>query len=145
MCKDLGSDFVLKPEINMSDEFEREILINQEKECFGFYLTNHPVSFYKNKIKSINLIDINKYFNKNITCVVMIDKIKEITTKKGEKMAFLSCSDEEASCDITIFPNLYKELLNLSKSDIIKVDGRVERRSNYNIIANSIINVKEIK
>ena len=145
LCKDLGSDFVLKPEINMSDEFEREILINQEKECFGFYLTNHPVSFYKNKIKSINLIDINKYFNKNITCVVMIDKIKEITTKKGEKMAFLSCSDEEASCDITIFPNLYKELLNLSKSDIIKVDGRVERRSNYNIIANSIINVKEIK
>ena len=145
LCKDLGSDFVLKPEVNISDEFERETLIKQEKECFGFYLTNHPVSFYKNKIKSINLIDINKYFNKNITCVVMIDKIKEITTKKGEKMAFLSCSDEEASCDITIFPNLYKELLNISKSDIIKVEGRVERRSNYNIIANSIINVKEIE
>ncbi len=145
LCKELGNDFVLKPEINISNEFEREVLINQEKECFGFYLTNHPVSFYKNKIKSINLIDINKYFNKNITCVVMIDKIKEITTKKGEKMAFLSCSDEEASCDITVFPDLYKELLNLSKSDIIKVDGRVERRSNYNIIANSIINVKEKK
>ena len=145
LCKDLGSDFVLKPEVNISDEFERETLIKQEKECFGFYLTNHPVSFYKNKIKSINLIDINRYFNKNITCVVMIDKIKEITTKKGEKMAFLSCSDEEASCDITIFPNLYKELLNISKSDIIKVEGRVERRSDYNIIANSIINVKEIE
>ena len=74
----------------------------------------------------------------------MIDKIKEIITKNNEKMAFLSCSDEEMSIDVIIFPKVYENLSNLKKSDIIKVDGHIERRDNYNIVANAITNVKEI-
>ena len=145
LCQELGKDFVLKPEINQEDEFAREELINNEKECFGFYLSNHPVSFYKNQFNAINLVDLEKYYNKRVTCVVMIDKIKEIITKKGEKMSFLTCSDEEENVDVTVFPNLHDKVLELSKNDIVKIDGRVERRNNYSIIANNIVNVKELK
>ena len=143
LCIKLGKEFVLKPEITDYEEFSKDILINNEKEVFGFYLTNHPVTYYKNKIKSINLIDIKKYFNKNIVAVVMIDYIREIITKKGDKMAFLDCSDEEGEIDVTVFPNLYQTLSNLKKSDIIIVEGRVERRSDYGIIATSIKIAKE--
>ena len=35
-------------------------------------------------------------------------------------------------------------ITNCKKGDIIKVDGKVERRDNYNIVASNIVNVKEI-
>ena len=145
LVKDLGVDNLTKPEIINSIEFTKEELINSEKEYFGFYISNHPVVYYRSKINNtITLSNVKNYFNKNISVIVMIDKIKEILTKNNEKMAFLTCSDEEMSIDVIIFPKVYENLSNLKKSDIIKIDGRVERRSGYSIIANSINNVKEI-
>ena len=119
-------------------------LINNEKESFGFYLSNHPTILYKERYHNIiNLIDIKKYFNKNISIIVMIDKIKEIKTKKGDVMAFINGSDEETDISIIVFPNVYKDLSNIKKGDIIKIDGKVERKDTYNVIANKIEKVKE--
>ena len=145
LVKDLGNDNVLKPEIINFDEFTKEELISFEKECFGFYLSNHPVVYYRDKISNtVKLTDIKKYFNKNITCIMMVDRIKEIMTKDNLKMAFLDGSDEETKVDVIIFPKVYETIEELKKSDIIKVEGRVERKKDYNIIASSITNVKEI-
>ena len=43
-----------------------------------------------------------------------------------------------------IFPKLYESITNLKKGDIIKIDGKVERRKDYSIIASEIINIREI-
>ena len=144
LVKDLGKENVLEPEIITSEEFTKEELITFEKECFGFYLSNHPVVYYRNKIKnSVKLIDIKKYFNKNITCILLIDRIKEVMTKDNLPMAFVSCSDEECSVDVILFPKVYETISNLKKGDIIKVEGRIERKKDYNIIASNISNIKE--
>ena len=145
LVKDLGEENVLKPEINMQDEYSKEELISIEKECFGFYLSNHPVTYYREQINNtVSLENIKKYFNKNITCILLVDKVKEITTKNNEKMAFYTCSDEELIIDVIAFPKVYDMITNCKKGDIIKVDGKVERRDNYNIVASNIVNVKEI-
>ncbi len=145
LVKDLGSNNVLEPEIINYPEFTKEELIGFEKECFGFYLSNHPVVYYRSKIKNaIKLVDIKNYFNKNITCVVLVDRIKETKTKDGSSMAFLLGSDEEATVDIIVFPKVYETIEELKKGGIIKVDGKVERKKNYNIIASTITLVKEI-
>ncbi len=145
LVKDLGEENVLKPEIIISDEFTKEELIAYEKECFGFYLSNHPVVYYRNKLtNTIKLVDIKKYFNKNITTVLLIDRIKEVTTKDNLPMAFLSCSDEESTVDVILFPKVYETIEGLKKGDIIKVEGRVERKKDFNIIASQITNIKEI-
>ena len=143
LVKKLGYDFVLKPDIVKSDEYDKEILINSEKDLFGFYLSNHPVNIYKNNVKnSVNLGDISKYYNKFITCVGMVDRIREVTTKNGEIMAFISVSDESTSCSITAFPLIYHDI-KLKKGDIIIIEGKVERRNDFEIIAKKIVNVKE--
>lgn len=145
LVKDLGKENVLKPEIMVVDEYTKEEIIRNEKECFGFYLSNHPVIYYREKIgKTVSLVNIKNYFNKNIVCVLLIDRIKEITTKSGEKMAFYTCSDEEMSIDVIIFPKVYEKVTNCKKGDIIKVEGSVERRDDYHIIASKITNIKEI-
>jgi DNA polymerase-3 subunit alpha len=145
LVHDLGNDFVLKPEINIIDEYPKEELIQKEKELFGFYLSSHPVTYYRSKLNDvISLENIQKYFNKYIKIVLLIDRIKEITTKNGDKMAFYSCSDEEKSIDVIVFPKVYNNLSNIKKGDIIIIDGKIERKSDYQIIANNIVKVEEL-
>ena len=145
LTKDLDPNFVLKPEIINLDEFTRDILIANEKNTFGFYLTNHPVSFYKTKYQNIiNLSDASKYFNKNISCIIIVDRIKEIVTKKNEVMAFITGSDEETSFDFVLFPKVYTSCDNLTKGAIIKVNGKIERRNDYQMIVSSIERVNRI-
>ena len=139
LCNDLGYDYVLKPEIGQEDEFDRMVLINKEKELYGFYLTNHPIRFYKDKYDNIiDLCDVPKYFNKTIDTLVMIDKISIIKTKDKEEMAFITASDEIDTMEYVLFPKVYNDYNDLKKNDIIKVNGKVERRNNYQIIVNSI-------
>ncbi len=139
LCRDLGYDYVLKPEIEDIDEFDRISLINKEKELYGFYLTNHPISFYKDKYDNIvDLCDVPKYFNKVVDTLVMIDKISVIKTKDKEEMAFITASDEMDTMEYVLFPKVYVNHTNLSKNDIVKINGKVERRNNYQIIVNDI-------
>ena len=115
------------------------VLINKEKELYGFYLTNHPISFYKDKYDNItDICDVPKYFNKTIDTLVMIDKISSIKTKDKEEMAFITASDEIDTMEYVLFPKVYSEYKDLKKNDIIKVNGKVERRNNYQIIVNNI-------
>ena len=139
LTKYLEPSYVLKPVLNEMEEFSKDVLIANEKNSFGFYLTNHPVSIYKTKYNNIiNLVDASKYFNKNVSCIIMIDKIKEIVTKKNEVMAFVTGSDEEASFDFVFFPKVYSSCSTLKKGDIIKVNGKIERRNDFQMIVSSV-------
>ena len=53
-------------------------------------------------------------------------------------MAFLSCSDEESSIDVILFPKEYSSLANIEKGNIILINGKVERRKSFQIVANKI-------
>ena len=129
--------------MEVKDEFNNIDLINKEKEIYGFYLTNHPVRYYKDHDKNIiDLIDIKKYFNKTVDCIVMVDKITKIKTKNGEDMAFITASDEESSIEFVMFPNVYSEDLDINRNDIVKINGKVERKNDYQIIVNNCIKLK---
>ena len=145
LIKDLDEEFALKPEIIEYDEYEDKIIMEHELELFGMYLTNHPVTNLKNKYSNIiNLIDIPVYFDKQVNVIAYVDSIKEITTKKNEKMAFIIGSDEGATVDITIFPKLFETVNNIKKGDIIMVKGKVEKRfDKYQVISEKIVNIKK--
>ncbi|MBP5684130.1 MAG: DNA polymerase III subunit alpha [Bacilli bacterium] len=143
LCVSLGPDYVLKPEMEIKEEFDNMELINKEKDCFGFYLTNHPVRFYKDQDNNIiDLIDIKKYFNKTVDTIIMIDKITKIKTKNGDDMAFITGSDEEGSLEFVVFPKAYQDIENINRNDIVKINGKVERKNDYQIIVNSCIKLK---
>ena len=140
LVSNLDKEFVLKPDLEGSVEYTKEELIAMEKELFGFYLSNHPVSSYKARLKNIVSLDlVPDNFNKVIECVVLIDKVKSISTKKGDKMMFISGSDEFMQRDFTIFPKVFKDNSDLKVGDIVKIEGRVERRyALYQIVVNKI-------
>jgi len=139
LTKELEEEFVLKPEIVVEEEFEKEILLAKEKELFGLYLTHHPVTEYKAKENNqISLEAIATFFNQKITILVLVEKVKKVMTKKQEEMAFVSVSDESDTLEVIVFPKLLREK-PLRVGNIIKVYGRIEKRyDSYQILADTI-------
>ena len=119
--------------------YEDKFIMEKELSLFGLYLSNHPVTDIKNKYNNItSLMYIESYFDKTIDIIVYVDRIKEINTKKGEKMAFIVGSDELSTIDITLFPKIYSNI-NIKVGDIILVRGKVEKRfDKYQIIISEI-------
>lgn len=139
LTKDLDTSLVIKPEIEVTEEFTKETLMANEKKLFGFYLSEYPTTIYKEQYNTIELKDISKYFNKTIDTIALIDKVKIIETKKQEKMAFLYGSDPSGIMDYTMFPDVYSNNMNIERGDVTLIRGRVEKRlDKYQIIVQKI-------
>lgn len=140
LIKDLNEEFVLKPEIVNYDEYEEKFIMEKELELFGLYLSNHPITKYKSKYFNIvPLSNISSFFDKKVNTLVYVDNIKEINTKKGDKMAFITGSDEITSIDVILFPNIYKLNFDISKGDILYINAKVERRfDKYQLVCDNV-------
>lgn len=137
LVKDLDESLINVPEMEITSEYDNSELIKQEYEVFGFYLSYHPVqSKRKNNINSTLL---KNYFNKIIDIYLLIDNIRVIKTKKGDKMAFITSSDEYGEVDMVMFPKIYERFYNLSRGEVVLVTAKVEKRINeYQLIVNNI-------
>jgi len=138
LCKDLDESLVEKPQIIYETEYTESEILKMEYDLYGFYIKNHPVTKYKRDNICL-LKDVTKYFDKIINVLCMIDSLKETSTKKKEKMAFIRASDDTSKVTIVVFPLVYQTAFGIKKGDIIKVTGRVERRlSDYQLVANKV-------
>ena len=140
LIKDMDPIYDLKPEIQETTEFDKKALMNYELELFGIYLSNHPITEVKMKYpNTISISNIDEYFDKFISIIVNVDRVKEVITKKNDKMLFITGSDELKIIDIIVFPKIYQKYNNINKDDIILVKGKVEKRfDEYQIIASTI-------
>jgi len=138
LAKDGGMIEIEEPYIVEEDDFSKSELISLEYDTYGLYLTSHPTLVYKNN-SDVDLIDISKYFDRRVSAVVFVEKMKEVVTKNNDTMVFVTGSDNTGSISITLFPNIYKENRDINKGDIIRVHGRVEKRfDKYQLVANKI-------
>lgn len=134
---DLFDDDKFLPILDYKDEYDSKYLMEKEFELFGFYLSNHPVTSYKKKYNTINLSNISNYFDKVIDLVVYVDRIREVDTKKGDKMCFITGSDEGTSIDVVMFPKVYDNKIKVH--NILYLNGRVEKRHDkYQFVVNKI-------
>ena len=133
----------LKPELINMQEYSNQELLKREIEVFGTYLSDHPVTNLKNKYKAINLIDINKYYNKNVIAIIFIEKIKKVKTKNNKDMYFITGSDETNNLEFILFSDTIYDIII---SSVYIVEGRVEKRfDKYQIIINRMKKVENEK
>ncbi len=126
----------LKPELINYQEYSKQELLSREIEVFGTYLSSHPVTNLKHKIKAINLKDIVNYYDKNIIALIYIERIKKVKTKSNKEMIFITGSDETNICEFILFP---REFCDIIIGSIYIVEGKVEKRfDKYQIIINRI-------
>ena len=137
LCNNLDEEFIEKPELKKEEDYTKEELIKIEYDTFGFYLSTHPVQKYRQN--NIDSRKLKEYFNKVITIYLLVDKKREIITKKQEKMLFITASDEYSSVELVMFPKTYEKYYNVSKGDVLKVLAEVEKRgSEYQLIIKNI-------
>lgn len=95
------------PPINPSDQ------LLWEKELLGLYISGHPLDSFKHKLegRETNIKKIKETGKEKTPVVVggIIESIRSVVTKKGEKMIFLKLADLSDSVDAVVFPKVFEE------------------------------------
>jgi DNA polymerase-3 subunit alpha len=113
-----------------------------EKELLGLYVSGHPLDeFYETLKDQPTISKIKTGLRNGMTGVVsgIIEDVREINTKKGDKMAFVKIANKTGSLEVVIFPKIYAQY-----TEIFAVDGcvaikgkRSDRNSEFSFIADA--------
>ncbi|MAG28937.1 DNA polymerase III subunit alpha [bacterium] len=112
-----------------------------EKKLLGLYITSHPLARHEEILKqSPNQIKNIQQTGASINIFGYISAVKEITTKKGDLMAFATLQDLTGTIEAIVFPRSYaKHKQQLVQDQIVIVSGKTEsRQGNMQIICNDI-------
>jgi len=97
------------------DEFPENQLIAFEKETIGFYISRHPLSHYEDEIKKHTNLDTSTLprlqNGAEVKVCGLVSGLKEIVTKKGDRMAFLTLEDMKGFVEVILFPEVFKAAL----------------------------------
>ena len=134
LCKDLNMTLDNPPVFDEINDFNDKESIDNEIKNYGFYISFHPVTKY-DRSSAITLKDFKKYFDKTITTILYVESIKTIRTKNNDKMSFLRLSDEYGSVEGIIFGSQYKNIGEVLRNNVYKINCKVEKRNNeYQLI-----------
>lgn len=116
-----------------------------EKELLGLYISGHPLESYKKLLEKKGILSINKMLKEmptGATVVVygLIENMREIYTKKGDRMAFIKIGDQTGSIEGVIFPKVYEEKKGiLEDAGCVAIKGRLSKRNDeFNIVVERI-------
>jgi DNA polymerase-3 subunit alpha len=105
-----------------------------EKELLGLYISGHPLEAYKEKLDKLERpINKLKELKEGDVCVTagLITSIREVTTKKNERMVFLGIEDLTGELDVVVFPAVFEEFRALLVPDnCIALKGKISKRNN---------------
>ncbi len=106
----------------------------REKAVLGFYLSDHPLSSLGAFVKSKNLsklVDLDFEEPKSqVSCLAIITENKEILTKKGTRMCFLTLEDETSQMEAIVFPDKFADLEHSIKKDqAFIISGELEKKT----------------
>ncbi len=112
-------------------EWDRSKLLAGEKETLGFYVTGHPLAEHRGliaKYTTVTTEDLASLPDKStVKLGVMVAAVKEISTKNGDRMAFVTLEDLAGTVEAVVFPDLYRSsMLHLAKDSAVLVKGQVD-------------------
>lgn len=132
-------------------EFDKEILLQKEKEVMGIYVSGHPLDDYRQMIAK-NVTATSELFknreeetsgsdvdseeaaleldeNTQYTVAGIISEVVHKYTKRNEAMAFITIEDLAGTIEVILFPRVYekyKEYLEDGKKVFIRGKASIE-------------------
>ncbi len=103
-----------------------------ERELLGLYLSQHPLELFET-ILSEQTIPINTltadHDGKQVSIGGAVTEFREITTKTGQRMAFVKLEDRFGEIEAILFPNSYQQTIGLWERDrVVLIRGKVNSR-----------------
>jgi error-prone DNA polymerase len=138
--KAVGDSFSLLPNGAISVEwpqvqdYDRLTRLSHQRETLGFILSVHPLRLYSRKIgasgrRIVPANQLHRYVGRVITMAAWSITGKEVITRKGDPMEFVSFEDGTAIFETTFFPEAYQrfcQILDMNRAYLLT--GRVEEQ-----------------
>ncbi len=121
----------LELHVSAAQHDRREQLL-WERELLGIYLSQHPLeifeAFLEEQTVSLNSLK-PEHDNRAVTIGGTITDFRDITTKTGQKMAFVKLEDLSGELEVILFPNAYQQTIGLWELDkVVLIRGKVNAR-----------------
>jgi DNA polymerase-3 subunit alpha len=122
-----------------------------EKESLGFYVTGHPLEEILGRVREwVNtdtdgLVDLPD--KAEIRIVGVKRALRQVTTRKGDRMGFLTLEDLKGSVEVICFPETFRAALPLFQEEQpVCVRGHVEHAEEQSkVVASEIVGLDQIE
>ncbi|TAJ31092.1 MAG: DNA polymerase III subunit alpha, partial [Nitrospirae bacterium] len=123
---------LIDPPLPDIPEWDQGQMLKYERELTGFYITAHPLARFASAIQkfstttSAHLSEIGD--GKEVKLCGIVATVKTMTTKKGDRMAYVQLEDQHGLVEFIAFPDLYRTAGALLTPDsVIQLTGTVDR------------------
>jgi len=139
-----SADELAPAEGSGTPEWDHSQLLAFEKEALGFYITGHPLARYQEQLELRGDCDTQSISDipdgQKVAIGGVVSKAKLTTTRKGDRMAFVTLEDLHGSLEVIVFPGVLKDVAPYLQGDEpVLVTGRVDSvEEGAKLIADSI-------
>jgi DNA polymerase-3 subunit alpha len=107
--------------------------LEMEKELLGVYVSSHPLQQMAVDLTGVITCTCGElgevHVGKPVVLAGNVVRVNQISTKKGDRMAFVTLEDLQGQCDVVVFPRTWEETKEIWVQDrIVLVRGKAEKR-----------------
>lgn len=132
-------------------EWDEKLLLGFEKEALGFFITGHPLSRHLALMKRFVTVDTSSLSElpdkSEVRLCGIVGNLKEILTKKGERMGFVVIEDLTGSVEVVVLPDIYASAVECLKGEEpVLVAGTLEiGEKGAKIKASEVSSLREVQ
>ncbi len=106
-------------------------LLEWERELLGTYISEHPLSRYERELSTVVTTSVGQAAletaGRQLVLVGMIQRVRRVTTKRGDTMAFVTLEGTDGTLDVVVFPRTYERFKDkLTDGRILVVSGKLD-------------------
>ncbi len=127
----LAAEETILPAVDAVPDIPQKEVLSWERELVGIYISEHPLTQVLARLDDVlsgSLATLDEERSgEQVTVAGMVQRVHRHTTKKGNEMAFVTLEDVQGSCNVVIFPNIWKKTKHLWHAErIVVVNGKVD-------------------
>lgn len=136
---DLGQNDLFGDVLSVEEEGDTQLLdvadlpekirLKGEKDTLGLYMTGHPIDMYRaelDKLVGCTLINLRPEKWQKRWVAGLVVGLRSKTTKRGDRMGFMSLDDKTARLEVVMRPAVYEAIKDSIKEDmVVMVHGEV--------------------
>lgn len=109
--------------------WNKNTILEGEKETLGFYLSGHPIDEHRkelNHFTTSNIVELEPTDKQTVVIGAYVASVRVMLTKKGNQMAFVSLEDGTGRIELAVFSDTFEESReHLVKGKLLVVEGEV--------------------
>lgn len=122
-----------EPNLPHVEPWTRGEILRHEKDLMGFYVSGHPLDAYEAEVRAFVTAYLGRPdeldLEREQKACGIITEVKQITTKAGKPMAFLTLEDQTGQGEVVLFTSVFERHSHLLKPDeVVMVRGQAEVR-----------------